>query len=206
MRAYIKSLENKPLSAPQPEFTFEYDGRTYTISNALLVHKLLATGQGEQVVSRKGELNQDLLASTCSISRGSEPQDHIPNQVNALHLAAMFNSSSHDVEALIEAGSDVNSLESDQMSPLHYASYGNPNVVPVLLQAGANVNQLDKWDRTPLLLASLKNTVVSMLLDAGATVVELRLRGQGTDTVELSDNGHGVQEANFAGNQDFFIF
>ena len=38
-------------------------------------------------------------------------------------------------------------------------------------------------------------------LDAGASVVELRLRAQGTESLELIDNGHGVQEQNFAGNQ-----
>ena len=49
------------LSAPQP--TFEYGG--WTFSNCSLLHKLLVTGQGEQVVSRRGELNRDLLNSTC---------------------------------------------------------------------------------------------------------------------------------------------
>ena len=56
------------------------------------------------------------------------------------------------------------------------------------------------------LSVSISQELLENSLDAGATVVELRLRGQGTDTVELSDNGHGVQEANFAGNQDFFTF
>ena len=56
------------------------------------------------------------------------------------------------------------------------------------------------------LSVSISQELLENSLDAGATVVELRLRGQGTDTVELSDNGHGVQEANFAGNQDLFIF
>ena len=51
----------EPLSAPQP--TFEH-GR-WTFSNCSLLHKLLITGQGEQVVSRRGELNRDLLSSTC---------------------------------------------------------------------------------------------------------------------------------------------
>ena len=50
-----------PLSAPQP--TFEHGG--FTFSNCSLLHKLLITGQGEQVVSRRGELNRDLLSSTC---------------------------------------------------------------------------------------------------------------------------------------------
>merc|ERR1712012_1399474 len=51
----------EPLSAPQP--TFEHRSRTF--SKCSLLHKLLITGQGEQVVSRWGELNRDLLTSTC---------------------------------------------------------------------------------------------------------------------------------------------
>ena len=51
------------LSAIQP--TFEYGGGTW--SNCSLLHKLLTTGQGEQVVSRRGELDRDLLSSTCEV-------------------------------------------------------------------------------------------------------------------------------------------
>ena len=50
------------LSAPQPDF--EHDGDTF--SNALLLHRLLATGKEEQVVSRRGELNRDLVKRTCT--------------------------------------------------------------------------------------------------------------------------------------------
>ena len=57
----------EPLSAPQP--TFKHGG--YTFSNCSLLHKLLITGQGEQVVSRRRELNRDLLSSTCEIKRPS---------------------------------------------------------------------------------------------------------------------------------------
>ena len=49
------------LSAIQP--TFEYGGGTW--SNCSLLHKLLITGQEEQVVSRRRELNGDLLSTTC---------------------------------------------------------------------------------------------------------------------------------------------
>ena len=49
------------LSAIQP--TFEYGGGTW--SNCSLLHKLLITGQEEQVVSRRGELDRDLLSTTC---------------------------------------------------------------------------------------------------------------------------------------------
>ena len=57
----------EPLPAPQPTFkhSSDYDGYPWTFSNCSLLHKLLITGQGEQVVSRRGELNRDLLSSTC---------------------------------------------------------------------------------------------------------------------------------------------
>ena len=54
------------LSAPQPTFKQDgFNGLTYTFSNCSLLHKLLITGQGEQVVSRRDELNRDLLSTTC---------------------------------------------------------------------------------------------------------------------------------------------
>ena len=51
----------EPLSAPQPEFKFG----TLIFSNVLLLHKLLITGKGKQVVSRRAELDRDLLNKTC---------------------------------------------------------------------------------------------------------------------------------------------
>ena len=48
------------LSAPL--FLEHYAGKTS--SNALLLHRLLATGKGEQVVSRRGELNRELAKRT----------------------------------------------------------------------------------------------------------------------------------------------
>ena len=56
-----------PLATPQPDFKLDVDGLNFTITNCLLLHKLLATGQGEQVVSRRGELNQDLVSRTCEL-------------------------------------------------------------------------------------------------------------------------------------------
>ena len=56
----------QPCSAPQPTFKHDgFNGITYTFSNCSLLHKLLITGQGEQVVSRRGELDRDLLSTTC---------------------------------------------------------------------------------------------------------------------------------------------
>ena len=75
-----------PLSSPEPDFTFEHhypaslfpeclslyflngEQNSHKIplfSNVLLLHKLLITGKGNLVVSRKAELDRDLLKKTC---------------------------------------------------------------------------------------------------------------------------------------------
>ena len=64
------SLDEHPehlerLSSPQPDFRHI----NYTFSNALLLHRLVATCKGDQVVRRRGELNRDLVKRTCT--RGS---------------------------------------------------------------------------------------------------------------------------------------
>ena len=88
-----------------------------------------------------------------------------------LHLAVEFKSSATVVNTLCEAGADVDALNSDQMSPLHLASIGNPAVVPVLIGAGCKVNLLDNIQRSPLYYAALSGkdrSAVLALLQAGA--------------------------------------
>ena len=71
---YDGEYDDIPLSTPlKPEFDgyleFHGDlGNPMTISNALLLHKLLATGKGEQVVRRKGELNRHLVTASIAAS------------------------------------------------------------------------------------------------------------------------------------------
>ena len=60
-------FELEPLSAPQP--TFQHGGFTFT-GNCPLLHKI--TGEGEQVVSRRGELNRDLVKRTCTWNSDSK--------------------------------------------------------------------------------------------------------------------------------------
>ena len=74
--------------------------------------------------------------------------------MTVLHLAAWYKCSAELVQILIEAGADVDAVDSDQSSPLHYASGWNPAIVPVLLEAGAKVNVLDNRQRSPLFLAA----------------------------------------------------
>jgi len=153
----------EPLSAPQP--TFGHYGLTF--SNCSLLHKLLITGQGEQVVSRRGEL-RDLLPITCEweYSKG-----RTISKVTPLHLAVGFKSSATVVSTLVQAGANVDALDSYQRSTLHWASIWNQAVVPVLIAAGCKVNLLDKWQLSPLHYAARESkdrSTVAALLSAAA--------------------------------------
>ena len=87
-----------------------------------------------------------------------------------LHLSARFNGSAEVVRALIEAGAEVNALDSNQRSPLYSASSCNPPIVMDLLEAKATVNLLDNFRWSPLLFAARREhkSVVAALLAAGA--------------------------------------
>ena len=75
------------------------------------------------------------------------------------------------VSTLIQAGANVDALDSEHSSPLHLASIGNPAVVPVLIGGGCKVNLLDKNKVSPLYCAaafSRDRSAVAALMSAAA--------------------------------------
>lgn len=48
-------------------------------------------------------------------------------------------------------------------------------------------------------LATAVKELVENALDANATIIEVKLREQGIDSIEVSDNGQGVEDSNFEG-------
>ena len=75
------------------------------------------------------------------------------------------------VSTLCEAGANVDALDSYQQSPLHYASWQNPVVVPGLIGAGCKVNLLNKARCSPLFYAarySQDRSAVAALMAAAA--------------------------------------
>ena len=75
------------------------------------------------------------------------------------------------VNTLCEAGANVDALDSDQQSPLHWASLENPAVVPVLIGAGCKVNLLNKSQKSPLYYAVIDSRdrfAVAALMAAAA--------------------------------------
>ncbi|CAE7228385.1 ANKRD50, partial [Symbiodinium pilosum] len=103
----------------------------------------------------------------------------------ALHLAVMQeeanpNASSQTsaacgrcqglVEALIDAGAEVELTDEDERTPLHLAALeGRPKAVSLLLDAGCLPDTLDRFGRSPLYYAAAANhrDVVALLTDRG---------------------------------------
>ena len=87
-----------------------------------------------------------------------------------LHLAVWFKSSAAVVSALIQAGANVDALDTDQYSPLHHASKWNLAVLPVLIGSECKVNLLNKYQGSPLLGAALSKdrSAVAALMAAAA--------------------------------------
>ena len=95
-----------------------------------------------------------------------------------------------ELQAMIDAGADVNAKTDGGNTPLHSAAvFGKAEMIPILVKAGADVNAKDEYDNTPLHLAVFKgiaevigNTplhlavfkgnveVISVLVKAGADV------------------------------------
>lgn len=48
-------------------------------------------------------------------------------------------------------------------------------------------------------MATAVKELVENSIDAGATLVEVKLREQGLESLEVSDNGDGVDESNLEG-------
>ena len=79
------------------------------------------------------------------------------------------------IQALVDAGADVDVKNDDGDTPLHRASLLNENlaVIQALMDAGADVHAKDNHGSTPLHAAALGNenlAVIQALMDAGADV------------------------------------
>ncbi|WP_343288773.1 ankyrin repeat domain-containing protein [Wolbachia endosymbiont of Encarsia formosa] len=100
------------------------------------------------------------------------------NELTLLQIAAEY-SNEKVVEALLEAGADVNNQDRYGNTPLHRSVRSSLEVVKALLKAGADVNKQNRCGEIPLHRAvhgSLE--VVKALLKAGADVNSQDIHGR----------------------------
>lgn len=74
------------------------------------------------------------------------------------------------VQALLQKRTDVNAVEQDGTTPLHWAAEADdPTIVQLLIRAGANVKAANRYGATPLMAACIAGNaaIVGALLRAG---------------------------------------
>lgn len=89
------------------------------------------------------------------------------------------------VDILIEMKANVNAVDKDERTPLHWAAgYGRKEIVKALINAEANVNAQDKYGKTPLDLASTEE-IKTLLLKPPKKI---------DDSIASKDNEVGQEE------------
>ena len=115
-----------------------------------------------------------------------------------LHLAAQ-NGYKNIVNALIEAGADVNAEGSNKQIPLHLAAKnGHKQVVQALLDKGANVNAVDDNEKIPFDLAT--NEGIKALLKNTDELFQAAKVGGTDEVTRLISEGASVNAADDKGN------
>ena len=120
---------------------------------------------------RSGNINKVLIETL--ITMGADINWQGEDGWTALNYAISFNK--EDLcKLLIDAGTDPNSRDIDNKTPVHYAAKTwkpNNKILLLLLDAGGEVNVRDKdWGWTPLMYALHQNNIslFELLLKAGA--------------------------------------
>jgi ankyrin repeat protein len=103
-----------------------------------------------------------LVMSLITIS-AAQAQDRLIDAIKANDVAA--------VRALLDTRVDVNAVQPDATTALHWAADRDAaEIVQLLIRAGANVKASNRYGATPLWLAALNGNAatIGMLLEAGA--------------------------------------
>ncbi len=103
------------------------------------------------------------IVSLCVAVSAAQAQSRLMDAIKANDASA--------VRALLDTRVDVNAVQADGTTALHWAvDRDAAEIVQLLIRAGANVKAINRYGVTPLWLASLNGnaTTIGMLLEAGA--------------------------------------
>ncbi|OQR87402.1 hypothetical protein ACHHYP_08891 [Achlya hypogyna] len=110
------------------------------------------------------------------------------------------------IKLLLDAGANVNSLDSHGNTALHYgATHGHEEVVRQLINAGASLQQQNKRNQTPRDMAVVKgHTAIVGVLDAFC-LFEAVTAGDAARTTELINHGADPNVTNDAGETPLHV-
>jgi ankyrin repeat protein len=105
-------------------------------------------------------------------------------------LIAIRNGDYGQVNRLLRAGADINTVDSDGTTALmHSIIESDTKITKLLIDSGANVNAKNKLDSTALMYAATNIAKTRLLLDAGADVKVITRRGVTPMTVAVTAFG-----------------
>ncbi|KAJ6651606.1 hypothetical protein lerEdw1_020807, partial [Lerista edwardsae] len=131
---------------------------------------------------------------------GADPSLIDGEGCSCIHLAAQFGHTSI-VAYLIAKGQDVDMMDQNGMSPLMWAAYRTHSADPtrILLTFNVSMNLGDKYHKNTALhwaVLAGNTTVISLLLEAGATVDTQNIKGiqgvQGESPLDLAKQRKNV--------------
>ncbi|GFO28622.1 mismatch repair endonuclease pms2 [Plakobranchus ocellatus] len=102
---------------------------------------------------------------------------------------------------------DLDNLQNNKHVKKDTGSYGDfDTILPASTKEASSIKAIDKTSvhricsgQVVLTLATAVKELVENSIDAGATSVEVKLKDYGSESIEVIDNGFGVEEKNFEG-------
>lgn len=137
----------------------------------------LRDNQGKSALDYACLYHHDALVRILATHERANPSDTDETGLTALHWAHGKTA----VDTLVDAGSDVNTQDRRERSPLHYLYAKNNITICALLNRGANINATDAQLQTPLHLATKRKDdpdLVRFMILRGANIGARDIRGK----------------------------